>query len=243
MFLSFVFRFSENSDGRHKEVSGSNEFDLLIFTQHWPQTVCYQWKEDTESHDCSLPRDEEWTIHGIWPTQYHKLAPQFCNHSLHFNASALAPLEDQLNVKWLDVEKGTARYSFWKHEWQKHGTCAVVLDSINTEVKYFQKGLDLLDKYDMKHVLGKKNIVPGDNHSVQDILNAIETILGKRCQVECITNSKTKQSYLFEIRICFSKTFELIHCDGIHGFPTNCDLKKNVIYPSNVPVDYRVIQI
>lgn len=36
---------------------------------------------------------------------------------------------------------------------------------------------------------------------------------------------------------------ELVDCDGIAGFPTNCPLTRKIIYPGVVPEDYFVIQI
>lgn len=30
-----------------------------------------------------------------------------------------------------------------KHEWEKHGTCAAQLDALDSQRKYFGKGLDL----------------------------------------------------------------------------------------------------
>lgn len=224
-------------------IESVTDFDVLIFTQHWPQTVCYTWKEKSSSNTCLLPTDEEWTIHGVWPTEYHKIGPQYCNKSLPFDAKALATIEDTLKIKWIDVENGTAHYSFWKHEWLKHGTCAAVLPELNTEIKYFEKGLELLDKYDMKNILGQVNILPGNSYTVQEILKGVANVLGKNCQVECVSNKKEKQSYLFEIRICFDKSLELVDCDGIAGFPTNCPSTRKIIYPGVVPNDYFVIQI
>lgn len=169
-------------------MANTTDFDVLIFTQHWPQTVCYTWKETFLNHTCRLPVDDEWTIHGIWPTQMGKLGPEFCNKTLPFQATALQPIEDQLNIKWIDVENGTKPYSFWKHEWEKHGTCAAILNDVNTEIKYFTKGLELLNQYDMKHVLAKANIIPGQGYLVQTILDGVAKVLGKRCQVECVIN-------------------------------------------------------
>ncbi|XP_015108957.1 ribonuclease Oy [Diachasma alloeum] len=236
-------RRRKNSRNRGvKPTRNSTDFDIFIFTQHWPQTVCYTWKKESTSNTCDLPQDDEWTIHGLWPTQYHKLGPQFCNPSLHFDVTALAPIEKEMEVKWIDVEKGTKPYSFWKHEWQKHGTCSAVLEPLNSEMKYFQEGLRLLDVYDMKHVLGKANIHPGSSYPVQTILDGVREVLGKTCQVECVSNKKEKQSYLFEIRICFDKSLNLIDCNGIVGFPTNCSPKREIMYPGIVPNQYHVIQ-
>ncbi|XP_011314773.1 ribonuclease Oy-like [Fopius arisanus] len=228
---------------RVNATKNSTAFDVLIFTQHWPQTVCYTWKQESPDHSCDLPHDDEWTIHGLWPTKFHKLGPQFCNPSLHFNVAALSPIQKEMEVKWIDVENGTKPFSFWKHEWQKHGTCSAVLEPLNTELKYFEMGLKLLDVYDMKHVLEKADIHPGLSYPVQAFLDGVYKVLGKKCQVECVSNKKEKKSYLFEIRICFDKSLNLIDCDGVAGFPTNCSPKRQILYPGTVPIEYHVLQI
>ncbi|XP_017879108.1 ribonuclease Oy [Ceratina calcarata] len=224
--------------------TGSLDFDVLIFTQHWPQTVCYTWQESSESHVCHLPKDrDEWTIHGLWPSQYHKLGPQFCNKSMPFDLTALKPLEEQLKEKWIDIEFGTTSSSLWEHEWDKHGTCSLVLPPLDSEVKYFETTLQLLETYDMKHVLAKGGILPGQKYPAQKILKAVERVLGKRGTLQCRKNKNTGESYMFELRICFDKTLQLVDCDGVYGYPTNCDNSVLVTYPDEVPHMYNVVQV
>ncbi|KAK9293494.1 hypothetical protein QLX08_011584 [Tetragonisca angustula] len=238
--LCLIFIAKASSDEGYR---GSNNFDVLIFTQRWPQTVCYTWKASSPSHTCSLPKEhDEWTIHGIWPSQYHKVGPQFCNKSMPFKPDALKSLKGELQEKWIDVEYGRTSYSLWEHEWNKHGTCAVVLKQLNSEVKYFAEGLNLLAKYDMKNVLAKVNIVPGQKYGTKAILNAIKKVLGKRGVVICRKNKNTGESYILEIRICFDKMLQLMDCDRISEYPTNCDASELVTYPSTVP-RYNVIQV
>lgn len=44
-----------------------NSWDLLIFTQTWPNTLCYTWQGQNASHTCNFPSTKNlWTIHGIW---------------------------------------------------------------------------------------------------------------------------------------------------------------------------------
>jgi len=44
-----------------------HSWDILIFTQTWPNTLCYSWKSHNAEHTCNLPSDKNiWTIHGIW---------------------------------------------------------------------------------------------------------------------------------------------------------------------------------
>lgn len=42
-------------------------WDLLIFTQTWPNTLCYGWKHENANHTCNFPKEKNlWTVHGIW---------------------------------------------------------------------------------------------------------------------------------------------------------------------------------
>ncbi|XP_020295007.1 ribonuclease Oy [Pseudomyrmex gracilis] len=227
---------------KHKRRQTSNEFDILIFTQRWPLTACFVWKENSADHTCSLPKHDEWTIHGIWPTKYHTLGPQYCNKSLPFNTDAIAPLESQLKENWLDIQNGSDPYAFWKHEWNKHGTCAISVKGISNEFDYFKEGLDLLQTYNMIDVLAKANVLPGEKYAVDQIMAAVEKILGKTSQVMCAKDRKTGESYVLEIRICFDKTLRLTDCNGVYEFPTNCDRTEPIIYPSYVPHRYSVQQ-
>lgn len=243
--IFFVLVFG--ADGVRKSLllrkpSISNYFDVLVFTQRWAPTACFVWKQASKAHTCTLPKDEDWTIHGIWPSEYHKLSPQYCNKSLPFNVKDLQPVRKELNEKWIDIENGHD-FSFWRHEWEKHGTCAMSLKTFDTELKYFGEGLSLHREYDMKDVLAKANILPGSQYAVGNIFSGVEKILGKRGQIICARDSVTDKSYLMEVRICFNKTLELTHCDNVFGGQSNCHPSQLVIYPSNVPGGIRAWRI
>ncbi|KAI8115549.1 hypothetical protein CVS40_12316 [Lucilia cuprina] len=61
-----------------------HEWDLLIFTQQWPVTTCYHWREEDKNHECKLPSEKEiWTIHGVWPTKIGQFGPSFCSAGIH----------------------------------------------------------------------------------------------------------------------------------------------------------------
>lgn len=48
------------------------------------------------------------------------------------------------------------------HEWCKHGTCAVSVESLNNEVKFFTTVLNIYQKYNSEAILEKSGIVPAD---------------------------------------------------------------------------------
>lgn len=173
------------------------------------------------------------------------MGPNFCNSSSHFDPEQIAPLEQQLTIYWLNIEKNTPLRDLWRHEWIKHGTCSASLPALNNEAKYFKCGLDWIGKYDMKSVLAKGGIVPDETrtYKAEDIFYAVKSVLKKNPTVECIPEAKTDRLFINEIRICFDKNLTLIDCDGIRDprlhlpgpIITNCDPSKTIMYPDVVP--------
>ncbi|CAB3371862.1 Hypothetical predicted protein [Cloeon dipterum] len=228
------------------ETLSEKYWDLLIFTQSWPNTVCRQWKDKSEGHECFLP--QQWAVHGVWPTKLGTIGPGFCNNTWHFKHQELAPIQEQLDQKWPNIMNGTAEDSLWKHEWQKHGTCAAQLEPLNSELKYFSKGLEWHDRYNMTKMLTDEGIVPDSTkpYLVGEINDAVKRQTGFNPAIECFRDPKTHKTYLFEIRVCFSKKLELMDCDGIlvrksakhdHDLSviTNCRSDEEIIYPDIVP--------
>ncbi|XP_032599151.1 ribonuclease Oy [Drosophila grimshawi] len=226
----------------------AQSFDVLIFTQQWPVTTCYHWREQDPSHECTLPQKKEfWTIHGIWPTKWGQIGPNFCNKSAEFDPDQLQAILDRLNTYWLDLEGDAPQDDLWKHEWLKHGTCAAVLTELDNELKYFGQGLKWRQKYVISDVLDAAGIHPDSDNTIIVLNNALVRGLGKNPSIHCLYDRKHSISYLSEIRICFNKSLELIDCDGVKlvdvvaiKYPggtvnTNCHVGSPVHYPSLVP--------
>ncbi|XP_065173907.1 ribonuclease T2 [Atheta coriaria] len=223
------------------------KFDFLIFTQHWPITVCMEWEENRPTNNCTLPPKENlWTIHGIWPTKKGTEGPNYCNKTAKFIPNALEPILPDLELYWMNIEANTPLYSLWKHEWVKHGTCAAQLPVFNSEVKYFRKGLEWIQEYGMNIILSKSGIEPRqEGYFVTDLYNSIKKILKKAAYIVCVVDKKTKISLISEIRLCFDKNLTLVDCemvmnDGFYSdvgekILTNCDSNKMVMYYDEVP--------
>ncbi|XP_045494672.1 ribonuclease Oy [Colias croceus] len=234
VILSIVFTCVSLSQQAH------HDFDLLIFTQNWPATVCKEWKKMDPMHKCSMPRkNDAWSIHGIWPTKLGTIGPAFCNRTWFFDPEKIRPIEDKLLEEWTNIFNGTSNYALWAHEWNKHGTCAAVLEPLSSEFKYFSMGLDWLEKYSMGKILNDANISPSNSkdYHITEINNAIKSALNIDPAIEC--RKIDGQSFITEIRICFTKDLKLSDCDGVLGrrtigqdsIITNCDGSKNIVYP------------
>jgi len=103
---------------------------------------------------------EPFSIHGLWPQYDRNHWPQFCTHNT-FDFNRLEPdIIERLHQHW-HSSRGKDR-NFWKHEWQRHGTCTGM-----TENEYFQKALWCFDqikqkkvKWILKHEIGDMHVIP-----------------------------------------------------------------------------------
>ncbi|XP_064342543.1 ribosomal protein S6 kinase alpha-2 isoform X2 [Camelus dromedarius] len=134
--------------------SGNQEWKKLIMVHHWPTTVCME-----VGNSCSAPPDY-WTIHGLWPDKSEE-----CNRSWHFNPEEIKDLLPDMKMYWPDLLHSSRNRSlhFWRHEWEKHGTCAAQLDALNSQKKYFGKSLGLYKDLALNSILQKLGIKPSNN--------------------------------------------------------------------------------
>ncbi|KAE8602027.1 hypothetical protein XENTR_v10013859 [Xenopus tropicalis] len=215
----------------------NQEWKKLILTHHWPATVC----EMDHSH-CKNP-PKYWTLHGLWPDK-----AQMCNNSWPFEYSEIQDILPELNHYWPDILHPN-KSQLWKHEWQKHGTCAASLECLNTQHKYFSKGLELYTKVDLNSVLEKSGIVPSTKYyQIKDIENAIIGCFGVVPKIQCVPPHQGENvQTLGQIEICFTKELQLRNCtepvdesllslndplnwsynDDLHV----CDNSTNTLYP------------
>lgn len=140
----------------------------------------------------------------------------------------------------------TSTYAFWAHEWTKHGTCAAVLEKLNSEFKYFSKGLEWFHRFDLSHVLRSHGVDPSNDkdYLLADLFHIFNNYLSVTPMIEC--RREHGKNWLSEIRFCFNKNFNLVNCDGVmnvrpqtlelqNGFYiralTNCNIDERIMYP------------
>jgi len=82
-----------------------------------------------------------WSIHGIWPEYSLTTWPQWCDPTrfAEFTPASIKPIELELLKNWYACPDWTPLTSmdFWRHEWEKHGTC-----TNSTVLEFFRRGLD-----------------------------------------------------------------------------------------------------
>lgn len=144
--------------------------------------MCYQYNKPPNK--CNLPHHNDWTVHGIWPSKLNERGPESCKN-IPFKPQDLASIRGDLDTHWLSIHGPNAN-GFWKHEWDKHGTCSAVLPILNTQFKYFLTGINLNKQYNIRQMLESASIVPGRSYPINTIMSALNRALRTSPQVTCI---------------------------------------------------------
>ena len=88
------------------------------------------------------PNNTRWTIHGLWPQHNDTSWPTDCHSMTNWDPNAIEPLREKLETDWPSCYNEQRNLAFWKHEWQKHGTCTKM-----SEIDYFNTTLMLYHQY------------------------------------------------------------------------------------------------
>merc|ERR1719147_254814 len=217
--LAFAFESiveqSPKTDPSSEQRHHSHHFDVLILTQHWPYTTCMEWEE--RKGGCRKIEQARWTVHGLWPTQIGRISPNYCNNSWTFDHSVLQPIKGNLTIYWPDVEIRNKPDSLWSHEWTKHGTCAAQLEELDSELKYFSKGVQLAVENPVTQWIHDAGILPnkkGTEYQLEPVWNAVlKGTGGKRPHIDC--EEIEGEIFIREIKVCYDKQFNRVDCDGI----------------------------
>ena len=110
-----------------------------IFYNYFIGTNSIKKKDSKKFYYLSLIKEpnNKWSIHGLWPQYSKNSYPTFCK-KVKFDINKLESILPKLNEKWYSNEEKNE--DFWKHEWEKHGSC--MFSDMNEE-EYFKKTLDL----------------------------------------------------------------------------------------------------
>lgn len=210
---------------RSSSSSSTTSFDFYLMTMSWQPQFCYANRYNGYV-GCETPDDywkAHWTIHGLWPQFSDGSYPSTCSNQ-QVDSTVFQSLSSDLDAYWPNVKSSDddddsnnyQHYSFWQHEWSKHGTCSGMSPS-----EYFQTAL--------AYQLATPSIVGqayGQSLSKQDLQDALVYDVVLRC---------SSGKYLQEVRACLSLKGAQIDCPSSELQQSNC--YQDSIYLASFPSD------
>nr|AAT69248.1 S4-RNase protein [Prunus armeniaca]ADZ73655.1 S-locus associated ribonuclease [Prunus armeniaca] len=207
-------------------IMSTGSYVYFQFVQQWPPATCIRSKKPCSKHRAL----QNFTIHGLWPSNYsNPTRPSNCVGS-HFNESKLSPqLISKLRISWPDVESGNDT-QFWEGEWNKHGKCSQ--EKLN-QMQYFERSHDMWMSYNITDILKNASIVPHPTQTwtYSDIVSAIKSKTQRtplvRCKRDPAPNKNAPNSQLLhEVVFCYEyKAKKQIDCNRTAGCWNNVDIK------------------
>uniref|UniRef100_A0A7I5ECN9 Ribonuclease T(2) n=1 Tax=Haemonchus contortus TaxID=6289 RepID=A0A7I5ECN9_HAECO len=204
----------------HRQIG--SDFDYLMLTRIFPTAVC-RADDDSVPDSCEIPTDTpEWSIHGLWPNFKNGSYPQFCDGSPRkFDSDLIKSIEGRLLRMWPNLYPAKTAHSFWKHEWEKHGTCSQNHKNLSSELLYFRTTMAIDTEYSVGSALERAGIIPrSEPYHLEDIRDGLmkELSHGMHVQLNCLTDKKTRQILLGDVRMCIDKSFQPIDCPRSNAF-------------------------
>jgi len=124
---------------------------LYVFAYSWQPEFCYN---QNTWPGCLAPEDywrSSFTIHGLWPQYVAGGYPADCTTEPLDESTFKAIGMETMTKYWPNVQvaeydaDGNINpnyYSFWEHEWSKHGTCSGL-----TQIDYFNNTIRLTESF------------------------------------------------------------------------------------------------
>jgi ribonuclease T2 len=219
-----------------KSSSSSSSFDFYVLSMSYQPQFCYQ-NRFKKYHGCEHPL-EFWkgslTLHGLWPEGNDGSWPSTCTNEKFNHQTVYTIGPTRFNTYWPNVKSSssslstksssssttsitTTDYSFWEHEWMKHGTCSGLnqIEYFNTTLNHFLdspsilkdnyglsvKKTDLMEAY---AGITAGNNIRGGNNSGNNIRGGKTTNTNmNNANVVLICAGGGK--YLSEVRTCIGK--------------------------------------
>lgn len=180
--------------------------DMFLLATEWPQTACLM-----HSGGCSIADNvTTFTVHGLWPDNYSGDDPFYCDGE-SFDLDKLNDLLPLMHQLWPNVYADNTAYSFWKHEWDKHGKCAVSTGVYPDQHSYFAEALAKVARYNAFQILADAGIGPSNQPlDLNMVTGVLDEALGTRFKINC---QKIDNMFLiYEVEVCFGSEHTPVDC-------------------------------
>lgn len=128
-------------------------------------------------------------------------------------------------------------FSFWRHEWEKHGTCYAVDQNhrdrrLFTAEAYFSAVLTLYKQFPLSRWLASSQIVPSNErpyslaqiHRALSINESLRGVFRLKCDLLSRQNDAPlpqSPALLSEVQICLDQSLKPVHCSHLFGRKTS----------------------
>jgi ribonuclease T2 len=149
----------------------------------------------------------------MWPERNDNSWPQFCSGN-SYSAGAISSIRGEMDTYWPNLQSHGTSDSFWKHEWEKHGTCAAdgSMPGISDELSFFQYALDIHSSMPYAKTLAAYGVVPSNSqtYTLSQINQALTQTFNFTVIPSCMKSNG--QYNLMRLYSCISKQGQLINC-------------------------------
>ena len=213
IFFIYVYLFKYHWDSVHYSYSLmyrpflniNNDFDFFLLSITYPTSYCLNRLHCTEEQIKYL--NKNFNIHGLWANNYDGSYPSYCS-KVPFNQQYIDKNSNEFKKYW-STFNNNLEYSFYEHEWTKHGTCSNSSKIYDNE-SYFSNTINLMKEYHILDCLKISSIVPSNinTYTTKEIKDALYKCYPYSCNINCdISGNK---NYLSEIHFYYSKDLEHI---------------------------------
>ncbi|KAJ7961964.1 Ribonuclease, partial [Quillaja saponaria] len=210
-----------NNSERYQRVTSYYKLAL-----QWPKSYC-----STQPRQLRQPclEPQQFTIHGLWPVDSNDISITCYGNNVPplppLGTVRTCPFYNDLVNSWPNLKNGQDNYSFWKHEWTKHGVCSRLKPN-----KYFE--FAIMAYKSLPPLLEKLHptIRPGHNYSLNLLHAESSKIYQKSVEINC--NNRGAQHQFFEVFICFHLRGSISKCP--RSFAPTCTGVPNalVLFPN-----------
>jgi ribonuclease T2 len=214
--LTYLEQLLESkTDSNALDMSTRVDFDYLLLSLNWPGSACMT----LSPCKAVTPKYTNFTIHGLWPNNHNGRGPENCGEVFDYNK--VQSLIEDLRLYWADFKPDEP--NFWKHEFDKHGSCAVSAGVFKDQYDYFLQTINLVRRMPIHTALQSAGFIPSNTKTYhrEELLSVVESAVGAKPFITC-----DKRKYVKEMRFCFDKQLKPMKCQSTsQGCDTNVILK------------------
>ncbi|XP_058771978.1 ribonuclease 1-like [Vicia villosa] len=182
-------------------------YDYLSLALKWQPGYC---RREDITITCQKIVDDNFTIHGLWPSSQSGPHPKYCHTDLRgkfLDQKTIKSLIPGLKISW--PSSTGADEELWEAQWDKHGRCYYD-GNTHRQYKYFQTAYNFWSGFNLFDTFKAEGIVPvkgGKLYTTEAAIKAFRKHYSQDTvtyipEFKCSTPKPSSPSELYEIIMC-----------------------------------------